>query len=245
VARSLAAKPAPVLSFEPVKRSRLWEDIVTQILQLMGDGNLTAGSRLPSERELASRLAVSRPSVREAMRQLELMGVIESRHGAGAFVKEVADEDLVQPLALLLRGRKHLLHDILETRRVIEPHIARLAAEKASPADVAVLEELTHKQQAKARAGKLAIEEDTRFHHTLAQASGNRVLLLLVESCMDLLVESRKLNLQSPERARRSVEGHVDLLHAIKARDPDGAFQAMMRHLDGIEAAIRSRGDSL
>ncbi|HLG70438.1 MAG TPA: GntR family transcriptional regulator, partial [Chloroflexota bacterium] len=90
-----SSAPAP---FQTVKRSRVWEDIVTQILQLMGDGNLTAGSRLPAERELAASLGVSRPSVREAMRQLELMGVIESRQGAGAFVKEVSDDDLVQPL---------------------------------------------------------------------------------------------------------------------------------------------------
>ena len=233
------------LSLEPVKRSRVWEDIVTQILQLMSEGNLTAGSRLPSERELASQLGVSRPSVREAMRQLELMGVIESRHGSGAFVKEVSDEDLVQPLALLLRGRKHLLRDILETRKVIEPHLARLAAEKASAADVDELEKLVQRQRTKVGAGRLAIEEDTSFHHRLAYASGNRVLLLLVESCMDLLRESRKRNLQSPERARRSVEGHADLLLAIKRRDPDGAFEAMVRHLDGIEAAIHSRGDSL
>ena len=245
MARSLAVQPSPPLSLEPVKRSRLWEDIVTQILQLMSDGNLTAGRRLPSERELASQLGVSRPSVREAMRQLELMGVIESRQGSGAFVKEVSDADLVQPLALLLRGRKHLLRDILETRKVIEPHLARLAAEKASSTDIEALDELVRQQQAKVRAGRMAIEEDTSFHHRLARASGNRVLLLLVESCMDLLRESRKRNLQSPERARRSVEGHADLLLAIKRRDPDGAFEAMVRHLDGIEAAIHSRGDSL
>src|SRR5207253_808301 len=122
----------------------------------------------------------------------------------GAFVKQVSDEDLVQPLALLLRGRKHLLDDVLETRKVIEPHIARLAAAKASDAHIAELSALARAQEAKVGAGKLAIEEDTRFHHLLAEASGNRVLLLLVESCMDLLAESRKRNLQSPERARRS-----------------------------------------
>ncbi len=243
MARNLAPKPPPHLTLEPVKRSRVWEDIVTQILQLMGDGNLTAGSRLPSERELAASLGVSRPSVREAMRQLELMGVIESRQGSGAFVREVSDEDLVQPLALLLRGRQHLLRDILETRRVIEPQLARLAAQKASPAELADLEDLVGLQQTKVDAGRLAIEEDTRFHHALARASGNRVLLLLVESCMDLLRESRKRNLQSPERAKRSVEGHVDLLRAIKAHDGDGAFEAMLRHLDGIENTIRTRGD--
>jgi GntR family transcriptional repressor for pyruvate dehydrogenase complex len=133
----------------------------------------------------------------------------------------------------------------LETRKVIEPHLARLAAEKASSTDIEALDELVRQQQAKVRAGRMAIEEDTSFHHRLARASGNRVLLLLVESCMDLLRESRKRNLQSPERARRSVEGHADLLLAIKRRDPDGAFEAMVRHLDGIEAAIHSRGDSL
>jgi GntR family transcriptional regulator, transcriptional repressor for pyruvate dehydrogenase complex len=234
-----------MLPLEPVRRSRVSEDIATQILQLMGDGRLTAGSRLPSERELASRLGVSRPSVREALRQLELMGVIESRQGAGAFVKEVSDEDLMQPLALLLRGRKHLLSDILETRRLIEPHLAWLAAQKATPEDVAELEDLTARQQTKTNAGEMAIEEDGAFHHALARASGNRVLLLLVESCMDLLLESRKRNLQSPERARRSVQGHADLLAAIKAGDAPAARDAMCRHIDGIEAAIQDRGDSL
>ena len=82
MARSLVAQPSSVLAFEPVKRSRLWEDIVTQILQLMGDGNLTAGSRLPSERELASRLGVSRPSVREAVICVlaAIEGVLEVGH---------------------------------------------------------------------------------------------------------------------------------------------------------------------
>ena len=220
------------------------EDIATQILQLMGDGRLTAGSRLPSERELAVRLGVSRPSVREALRQLQLMGVIESRQGAGAFVKELGDEDLVQPLALLLRGRKHLLADILETRRLIEPHLAWLAAQKASAADVAELSELIARQRARTHAGQLAIEEDGAFHHALARASGNRVLLLLVESCMDLLLESRKRNLQSRERARRSLQGHADVLAAIKARDAEAAESAMRRHIDGIVSAIRERGET-
>jgi len=240
----MAVQPAP-LPLQEVKRSRVSEDIASQILQLMSDGRLTAGSRLPSERELAVRLGVSRPSVREALRQLELMGVVETRQGAGAFVKEVSDEDLVQPLALLLRGRKHLLRDILETRRLIEPHIAWLAAQKASASDVAELADLVDRQRSKTVAGQLAVEEDGAFHHTLARASGNRVLLLLVESCMDLLLESRKRNLQSPERARRSLEGHADLLAAIKAGDAEAAREAMRRHIDGIEAAIRDRGDTL
>jgi GntR family transcriptional repressor for pyruvate dehydrogenase complex len=240
----LAVELSAPLTLEPVKRSRLSEDIVTQILQLMGEGHLTGGSRLPSERELSAQLGVSRPSVREALRRLELMGVIETRPGSGAFIREVTDDDLVQPLALLLRGRKHLLGDILETRKVIEPHIARLAAEKASAAEIEELERLVRRQEAKTNQGKLAIEEDSSFHHTLARASGNRVLLLLVESCMDLLRESRRLNLQSPERARRSLEGHFELLQAIKERNAEGAFQAMRRHLEGIEAAIRSREGS-
>jgi GntR family transcriptional regulator, transcriptional repressor for pyruvate dehydrogenase complex len=238
---SSSAAALPPLALEPVKRSRVAEDIVTQILQLMGDGNLTAGARLPAERELARRLGVSRPSVREALRQLELMSVLEARQGSGYYVRAVTDDDLVQPLALLLRGREHLLQDVLETRRVIEPHIARLAAQKASPAELAELHALVERQQVKLGNGELAIEEDTSFHHTLARASGNRVLLLLVESCMDLLRESRRQNLQSPQRAQRSVQGHEELLKAIEESDSEGAFQAMQHHLDGIESAIRDR----
>ncbi|MHB8618861.1 MAG: FadR/GntR family transcriptional regulator [Chloroflexota bacterium] len=237
--RSGKAKPSSSqVRLEPVKRSRVYEDIVAQILQLMADGHLVAGERLPPERELAARLAVSRPSVREAMRQLELMGVIESRQGSGAYVKEVTDADLVQPLALLLRGRKHLLRDILETRMTIEPPLARLAAEKASAEQIACMEGLLERQRARLQAGQPAIEEDTAFHYTMAQAAGNRVLLLLVESCMDLLRESRRRNLQSPERALRSVQGHERLLEAIRARHPEAAFLAMVEHLDGVAAAM-------
>ena len=123
--------PADVL-IEPVKRSRIYEHIVDQIHALIREGRWAPGDQIPPERELAERFRVSRTSVREALRALEMQGIIDSRQGGGTFVRTADTEALVPPLAAaILRGRRELA-EVLEVRELIEPGIARLAAERAT-----------------------------------------------------------------------------------------------------------------
>src|SRR5437588_8945176 len=139
--------PADVL-IEPVKRSRIYEHIVEQIRALIREGRWAPGDQIPPERELAERFRVSRTSVREALRALEMQGVIDSRQGGGTLVRTADTEALVPPLAAaILRGRRELA-EVLEVRELIEPGIARRAAIRATAEHVSELENLLARQSA-------------------------------------------------------------------------------------------------
>jgi GntR family transcriptional repressor for pyruvate dehydrogenase complex len=122
-----------------VKKTRIYEEVVAQLHQLIEEGKLKAGDRLPSERELAETFRVSRGSVREAIKALEREGLVVARPGSGTFISAVDVERLVAPLASLLLRSKDALIDLFEMRRLVEPGIAALAAERATAADIACL----------------------------------------------------------------------------------------------------------
>ena len=141
-----ADTPSDVL-LEPVKRSRVYEHIVEQIHALIREGRWAPGDQIPPERELAERFRVSRTSVREALRALEMQGIIDSRQGGGTFVRTADTEALVPPLAAaILRGRRELA-EVLEVRELIEPGIARLAATRATAEHASELETLLERQR--------------------------------------------------------------------------------------------------
>ena len=229
---------------EPVKRSRIYEHIVEQIRALIREGRWAPGDQIPPERELAERFRVSRTSVREALRALEMQGVIDSRQGGGTFVRTADTEALVPPLAAaILRGRQELA-EVLEVRELIEPGIARSAAQRASSEHVAQLEALLERQRVCIAEGRSFVDEDTAFHYTLAQAADNHILLRLHNLILDLLRESRQSYLHVPDRPQLSLRGHEAILNAIKAHDPQAAYDASLEHItlvrDGILRALGS-----
>src|SRR5436309_10784442 len=117
----------------PIKSTRIYEEIVRQVKQLIAEGRLKSGDRLPPERELAEKFVVSRTSVREALRALESLGLIEIRPGEGTFVRQVPLDALVGPLALVMTSQREAIGELFEARRVLEPAIAALAAGRATP----------------------------------------------------------------------------------------------------------------
>ena len=177
-----------------VKQHRIFQDIVEQVRRLLDDGRLKPGDQLPSERELSETFQVSRASVREAIRALESMGLIEIRSGEGTYVASPADS-LVSPLASAFRLRKDALREIFEARRIIEPEIAALAAQRATPSQVDALEAILKDQSRQIANGESGMEADTVFHSTLAQAAGNKVFLRLDDAMVDSLREARELSL--------------------------------------------------
>ena len=229
---------------EPVKRSRIYEHIVEQIHALIREGRWAPGDQIPPERELAERFRVSRTSVREALRALEMQGIIDSRQGGGTFVRTADRETLVPPLAAaILRGQRELA-EVLEVRELIEPGIARLAAVRATDEHVSELEGLLESQRACIAEQRSFVEEDTAFHYTLARAADNHILLRLHNVILDLLRESRQSYLHVPERPQMSLRGHEAILRAIKARDGDSANRASLAHItevrDGILRALNT-----
>src|ERR671924_1595680 len=141
-----------------IKKTRLYEEVVGQLHQLIDDGRLKAGDRLPSERELAETFRVSRSSVREAIKTLENEGLVITRPGSGTFITAVDVEALIQPLASLLSRGKDALLDLFEMRRLVEPSIAALAAERAPSADILRLKEICTTQEQQVKGGASAVD---------------------------------------------------------------------------------------
>lgn len=234
----MAAADTPDGLLEPVKRSRIYEHIVEQIHALIREGRWAPGDQIPPERELAERFRVSRTSVREALRALEMQGVIDSRQGGGTFVRTADKETLVPPLAAaILRGQRELA-EVLEVRELIEPGIARLAAVRANAEHVAELETLLDKQRKCIAEGRSFVEEDTAFHYTLARAADNHILLRLHNVIIDLLRESRQSYLHVPDRPQMSLRGHEAILAAVHARDAEAAYAASLAHISEVRDGI-------
>ncbi len=226
------------VTLEPIRRTRVYEQVAARIQQLILEGELRPGDRLPTERELAERFRVSRSSVRDAIRVLQLMGLVEPRQGEGTVVRDLSPEAVVHPLASLLVRSRALLTDLLDVRKMIEPHLAARAAQHATEEEIRRLQTILDRQRAKAEQGELAVEEDSEFHYTIATAARNQVILRILDVLMDLLRTSRERSLQVPGRLQKSLEGHGRILAAIRRRDPAAAEAAMRRHLEEIEEVL-------
>ena len=222
------------LLIAPIKKTRIAEEVADRIRVLMLDGTFPPGEPLPSERHLAERFGVSRGSIRDALRTLETIGLLETRHGQGTFPHELSVERLVAPLASVMAYRSDLQDELLDVRRMFEPAVARAAALRATDEDFADLQRILDTQRQKLKNGQSAIKEDTAFHAILARATRNRVVMSIMATLNDLLVESRTQSLQQKGRPARSIDGHESVVAALRRRDPEGASQAMYNHIDQI-----------
>ena len=230
--------PAAIKSdFEVVRRNKVYEEVAKQIERLILK-KLQPGDKLPSERELAETLRVSRSSIRDAIRGLELMGLVEPRQGAGTIVREISAESVVNPFADALKRRQELVSELLDFRRMLEPPLAARAATHASPEEISEMEEILVRQQEKQAEGDAAVAEDTEFHYSVALASGNSVVLKVLDILMDLLRDTRARSLQVEGRAQKSLTGHKRILAAIKRHDAEAARDAMRRHIEDVEEIV-------
>ncbi|MCL5022569.1 MAG: FadR family transcriptional regulator [Nitrospirae bacterium] len=221
-----------------VEKKRAYADIVKQIRTLIEKGRLKKGDQLPPERELSETFKVSRATVREAVRTLDSMRLVESRQGDGTYVLASSEEALVQPLAAALLHEKDDLADIFSIRKIIEPVIAQRAAEHATSEETKELEEILGQQGKDLSLGVNIVETDSAFHRSLARMARNRVMERLLLAIVDLLAQTREGYLQNEERAERSLRGHREILSAIKRGDGSAAKQAMRRHLESVEEIL-------
>ena len=224
---------------KPIKTQKIYEQIVDQIGQLVIEGHLKPGDRLPSERELVERFQVSRSSIREAVSALELMGLIEVRSGEGMYIRQVNSESVVAPLAWMLFIEKDSTLELYEARRVLEVHAAGLAAERALEDEVVEIKrclELMRKDIQLSRTGE---EADHRFHYAIAQATHNKILIRLMNTIADTmrvaLKTSREKLYEDEHNPQRLYKEHFAIYEAIKRRDVEKARHFMMEHLVGVE----------
>jgi GntR family transcriptional regulator, transcriptional repressor for pyruvate dehydrogenase complex len=226
--------------FEVVRRAKVYEEVAKQIERLILK-KLQPGDKLPSERELAELLGVSRSSIRDAIRGLELVGLVEPRQGAGTIVREMSSESLVNPLANALKQKQELVGELLDFRKMLEPPLAARAATHASAEEMAEMEDILRRQEEKLTRGEAAIAEDSEFHYSVALASGNSVVLKVIDILMDLLRDTRQRSLQVEGRPQKSIAGHRKILAAIKRRDPEAAKSAMRRHIEDVEEIVLNK----
>src|SRR5215475_3148759 len=226
------------MDLAPIKSTRIYEEIVRQVKAMIAEGRLKGGDRLPPERELAEKFVVSRTSVREALRALESLGLIEIRPGEGTFVRQVSVDALVGPLALMMTSQREANGELFEARRVLEPAIAALAASRATPDEVQEMERILESQAREVAAGRTGLAEDAAFHTAIGAAARNRAITRIVHAIMDLLTQSREESLNTPGRPTRSHQDHRRILQAIVERKVAAAEEAMRDHLTAVEALV-------
>ena len=226
-------KPA----FEAIRRDKVYEAVARQIEALILE-KLKPGDKLPPERELAEIFAVSRSSIRDAIRSLELSGLVEPRQGVGTVVCEVTADSLLNPLVNALNRKQELVGELLEVRKMLEPPLAARAATHASEDEINEMEDILRRQAEKMARDEMTIDEDSEFHYTIAMASGNSVVLKVLDLLMDLLRETRERSLQLVGRPQKSLAGHRQILAAIRKGDAKAAEAAMCRHIEDVEKIV-------
>lgn len=224
--------PAAGLSgIKPLQRAGLTEMLVARILGLVTAGNLEAGDQLPSERKLAETFNVSRPTLREAIRALSVLGVLEIRHGGGIFVSKLGAAELLQPLTFFLTLRSTEVDKLYEARQLIEGDIAARAARRAGPDDLAALAAMIGQQEAVTTSPEAYRDVDTAFHQRLAALADNEFLARAAQSLNILGLEFRKIASETPSVIRQSVTDHRAILAALEDHDAEAARAAMAAHM--------------
>jgi GntR family transcriptional repressor for pyruvate dehydrogenase complex len=224
--------------FRTVRKTRVSEDIIDQIQDLITSGRLKPGDRLPAERELAQTFSVSRSAVREAIRAMESLGVVEARAGEGTFMAVHQASRRNDPISASLFQAWSTQRKLFEVRRLLEPGLAALAARRGTPEQFGEMRALLEAHEGKVQRGEACMKEDAAFHYSIAQATGNEVLLRIVDSLMDLLRKTREASLQHPERPARSLKQHWAILEAMEARKPAAAERHMRDHIREIEELV-------
>jgi GntR family transcriptional repressor for pyruvate dehydrogenase complex len=234
------------MQFTPVKTRRLYEDIVEQIKHFISGGALKPGDKLPAERDMAERLQVSRVSVREAIKAMEMLGFVDIRPGDGTFVRDTNTDDIIRPLAMFLAVERNSLLDMFELRRIFETATAGLAAERADAGEVEHLGEVLEKMKIglNLQDSEKGEEFDTQFHYGIAEATHNSLLTKLFRTVSEEFAKAnsaarRQLWSGSADNAQIIIDQHTEIYEAIRNRDGKLASEVMLKHLSFAEQELR------
>ena len=203
---------------------------------MIRDGTYSPGDQLPNERVLAEQFQVSRASIREALRTLQTMGLIESQVGVsgGNFVKALDIKTVISPFADFLHNGQKTLQDIMEYRVVLETEIARIAAVRRNSYDLERIRESLQAMKKNVEEGGIGLQEDNTFHEDIARATHNEVFIQMLTLARTLLSRTRETTLNIKGVPQTGIRHHGRILKALESGDADRAANAMRLHL--IEA---------
>jgi GntR family transcriptional repressor for pyruvate dehydrogenase complex len=229
--------------FREIDHTRTADEAVRQIELLLLDGVLSSGDRLPSERELAEKLDISRPVLREALKELESRQLIVSRHGGGTYVADLIGQVFSKPVAELVARHERATRDYLEYRRELEGHASALAAKRATPADHERLAAIIARMKTAFADQDFGVEldADIELHNAIGEAAHNIILMHTLRACYKLLSEGifhhRRMIFELPEARGKLLEQHEAIVAAILAADPAAARAAAEQHIDYVAQA--------
>ncbi|MBL8382627.1 MAG: FadR family transcriptional regulator [Burkholderiales bacterium] len=235
---------APPLAFAPIHTRRAFEEICARIREQVAEGRLKPGDKLPAERELAQQLAVGRNALREALRSLEMAGVVELRKGAkgGAFIRGGDAGRLAQVMQDMFSLGSISVEELTESRVHIQDQVVRLACARATRADFEALAANIDRTEAATRDGAFLdrVECSREFYRLLAQATHNQVMSMIVASLTEILmgfVYARVAGGGKPQP--RLIEKRREFLAALRARDADTACRLMHTHLESVHRLLK------
>lgn len=215
----------------PIKNVKVYEMIMNQIKEIVKSGELKTGDKLPSERDLALKLNVSRTSVREAIRALSTLGLIESKHGEGNYIKSDFEDTLLEPLSIVFMLLGSNNNEVLELRRMMEPQASALAAKNISKEEIKELKKIMNELN-KSRDNKVCAKLDKEFHYIIAKASKNHLLSIIIFSISSLIEEYIDESKMYDINKARIIKEHNEIFNALVNNDSEKAFIEAKNHLN-------------
>ncbi|MBX3058149.1 MAG: FadR family transcriptional regulator [Anaerolineae bacterium] len=225
--------------FGTVERAALPEQIAERILHMIKERQLRPGDKLPAERELAAMMNVGRPALREALRALAMMNVIEIRQGAGAYVTELETAQLVQHLDFVFSLSDTAILDLFDARKIVETGIIELAAQRITDDEITELQACLEESIQSMHDPELFLLADLELHTQITRAARNPILLRLMESIHQLGLASRRRTGHLPGVTEQSTADHQRIVDALANRDPVAARAAMLAHLENVEEKLK------
>lgn len=221
--------------YTPIQSELLYKQIVNQIESRIEVGDLKVGDQLPPERELAAQFDVSRTVVREAVKALLQKGIVEIQPGRGTFITNGIPGAVQHALGMLRKfDSVNGSSNLVEVREILEPEIAALAATRITDEHIAAMKKAVETMETALTDAETFVEADLDFHIALAEGTHNPIILILINSIIDLLREQRKRTGLVPSGLARGQHHHKIILEAIIRRDPQAARQAMQDHLQQV-----------
>ncbi len=227
-----------VIKVNPVKKENIPEKIIREIKRLIESGQIPLGGRLPSERDLAGQLNVSRSSLREALKALSILGIIENRHGDGNFISASSTDWPMEPLSIFLSVKRGAMIDLIDARQGLENTAAELAARRRTDNDIARMRQVIQKMHKTQNRPEMFYKNDLGFHLQLVAAAKNPVIADLLEKIY-ALSDATRMEIHHLDRHFYAYIGfdigeHEKLLQSIEEKNPEEAVACMSRHMKSI-----------
>lgn len=227
-----------IIKVNPVKKENIPEKIIREIKLLIDSGQIVLGGRLPSERDLAALLNVSRSSLREALKALSILGIIENRHGDGNFITASSTDWPMEPLSIFLSVKRGAMIDLIDARQGLEITAAELAARRRTDTDIDHMNQAMQDMHTTQNKPELFYKNDLSFHRRLVAAANNPIIADLLEKIYTLSdatrMEIHHLDSHFYKYIGYDIGEHEKLLHSIKNKNPEDAVACMSRHMRSI-----------